>query len=352
MDKNGQLSGKVDRTEERDHHAGHMALTIVVRSGDTSSPPQVSFDAPRIVIGRGDGCEVRLPDPSVSHRHASIRQRGTDYIVLDEGSTNGTFVGPVRLSPQAPRVLKSGDLIRVGRIWLEVRTEQAALTQNPQLATKEIALMLVADALAAQGEPVAAELCVTEGPDTGRTLSIREFDRPYVIGRGAECDLSLNDSDTSRRHVEVMRRGEHLYVRDLGSKNGSMLNDAALDTQTPRSWPKAALLGLGSTRLTFRDPILDALSELERSADERMADDESIDPPNVTAGSPDPPPELASEGRSAASRAQAPVTPVPRGKRAPRRARGVFTTDLLVAALALLVLTLSALGLWWLFRSE
>jgi pSer/pThr/pTyr-binding forkhead associated (FHA) protein len=329
-----------------------MALTIVVRSGDTSSPPQVSFDAPRIVIGRGDGCEVRLPDPSVSHRHASIRQRGTDYIVLDEGSTNGTFVGPVRLSPQAPRVLKSGDLIRVGRIWLEVRIEQAAITQNPQLATKEIALMLVAEALAAQGENVAAELCVTEGPDAGRSLKVREFEHAYVIGRGAECDLSLNDSDTSRRHVEVMRRGEQLYVRDLGSKNGSTLADASLDSKTPRVWPKSALLGLGSTRLTYQDPILDALQELEHSADERMADDESIDPPNVTAGSPEATPELRSESPSAAVSRQAPVVAAPQRERTSGRGRGVLTTDLLVAALALVVLALSALGLFWLFRSE
>ena len=106
---------------------------------------------------------------------------------------HGTFVGPVRLSPQAPRVLKSGDLIRVGRIWLEVRIEQAAITQNSQLATKEIALMLVAEALAAQGENVAAELCVTEGPDAGRSLKIREFERAYVIGRGAEVSEIWHD---------------------------------------------------------------------------------------------------------------------------------------------------------------
>ncbi len=88
-----------------------MALTVVVRSGDLKSQATITFDAPRIVIGRGEGCEIRLPDPSVSHRHASIRQRGTDYVVIDEGSSNGTFVGPVRLSPQAPRVVRSGDLL-------------------------------------------------------------------------------------------------------------------------------------------------------------------------------------------------------------------------------------------------
>src|SRR5687768_6355216 len=151
-----------------------MALTVVVRSGDVKSAPQITFDAPRIVIGRGDGCEVRLPDPSVSHRHASLRQRGTDYIVIDEGSSNGTFVGAVRLSPQAPRVLRSGDLIRVGRIWLEVRIEQALPTPNTQLATKELALSLVAAALAEQGERSAARVFVAEGPDAGVEVSITD----------------------------------------------------------------------------------------------------------------------------------------------------------------------------------
>ncbi|HXK19555.1 MAG TPA: FHA domain-containing protein, partial [Polyangiaceae bacterium] len=120
-----------------------MALTVVVRSGDHPTPLKISLDAPRIVIGRGDGCEIRLPDPSVSHRHASIRQRGSDYVVVDEGSTNGTFVGPVRLSPQAPRVVKSGELVRIGRIWLELTVEPGPPTDDAQQATREIALALV-----------------------------------------------------------------------------------------------------------------------------------------------------------------------------------------------------------------
>jgi len=79
---------------------------------------------------------VRLPDPTVSHRHASLRQRGTDYIIVDEDSTNGTFVGPVRLPPQTPRVIRSGDLVRVGRVWLELLCEQALATEQAHLATQ------------------------------------------------------------------------------------------------------------------------------------------------------------------------------------------------------------------------
>src|SRR6478609_4705392 len=156
-----------------------MALTVVVRSGDHPTPLKISLDAPRIVIGRGDGCEIRLPDPSVSHRHASIRQRGSDYVVVDEGSSNGTFVGQVRLSPQAPRVVRSGDLIRVGRIWLELTTAQVLPTQNQSLITKEIALALVASSLAAEGELSAPRLFVTAGPDVGKELLLSEFDHVY-----------------------------------------------------------------------------------------------------------------------------------------------------------------------------
>src|SRR5262249_30971418 len=79
-----------------------MALTVVVLAGaDLGSGDELSLslDAPRLVIGRGEGCEIRLPDPSVSHRHASIRQRGADYVLMDEGSDNGTFLGRTRLSP-------------------------------------------------------------------------------------------------------------------------------------------------------------------------------------------------------------------------------------------------------------
>src|ERR1700759_3943957 len=114
-----------------------MALTVVVRSFDGKTAPRITLDAPRIVIGRGEGCEIRLPDPSGSHRHASKRQRGAEYIVMDEGSTNGTFVGPVRLATQAPRVLRSGDLVRVGRVWLGGLVEAGPPTGNAPPGTRE-----------------------------------------------------------------------------------------------------------------------------------------------------------------------------------------------------------------------
>jgi pSer/pThr/pTyr-binding forkhead associated (FHA) protein len=328
-----------------------MALTVVVRSGDAKLPPAISLDAPRIVIGRGDGCEIRLPDPSVSHRHASIRQRGSDYIVIDEGSTNGTFVGPVRLSPQAPRVLRNGDLIRVGRIWLEIRLEHVPPTQNPSLATREIALGLVAGALAAQGEAAAVRVRVVEGPDAGRELELLDVDRPHVIGRVGKVDLALDDADVSRRHVEITRRGGQLYVRDLGSKNGTRLGDERLEGRKEAPWAPGVPLWLGADRIELEDPLAEALADLERAADERLRDDESIDPPVVDAAAPADP--AAAEPSPNELRPAAPIVHVPERARARARPKaGWGTTDLLVALIALVVLATSIVGLLWLFAGD
>ena len=326
-----------------------MALTVQVRSGDLKSQATITFDAPRIVIGRGDGCEIRLPDPSVSHRHASIRQRGTDYVVIDEGSSNGTFVGPMRLSPQAPRVVRSGDLIRVGRIWLELTVAQVLPTQNPGLTTKEIALSLVASALSAEGELSAPRLFVTAGPDAGKEIALAEFDRAYSLGRAPNADLPLTDADASRRHVEIIRRGTQIFVRDLGSKNGASLSGVRLEANRDTPWPPHAVLSLGASEFGFEDPVLAALVEIEAGGDEQMQSEDSIDPPDVAPGQAMPENVLPAGPEGAA-----PVVRVPtRGSEpAVKKTHGFRAVDAVIALVALLVIGLSVLGLTWLFRSQ
>lgn len=324
-----------------------MALTIVVRSGDTDPPPTITFDAPRVVIGRGEGCDVRLPDPSVSHRHASIRQRGTEYIVVDEGSTNGTFVGPVLLSPQASRVVKSGDRIRVGRVWLEVVVEQVPATREPQLATKEIALGLVASALKAQGQVAELVVSIVQGPDQGLSLEISDFQKRYVLGRGKGADLQVTDADASRRHVELERRGDQIRVRELGSKNGSILDGNPLSSK-PTVWKPGQLLKFGGNHASYADPISAALSELEGAQDETLDPTEEFEAadPDLSAA------ELggAVPTSTAGTSGGGPLVQYPTFTRRPTGKSRLMSADVFVGLLALVVLLLSGLGLFWLFN--
>ena len=69
------------------------------------------LDKRRVVIGRGKDCDVQLPDPNVSRRHAELRQEGATYWVIDLDSTNGTEVNGRRLRRAK---LESGDTITLG----------------------------------------------------------------------------------------------------------------------------------------------------------------------------------------------------------------------------------------------
>ncbi len=65
-------------------------------------------------IGRAPDNQLVVNDPKVSSHHAEIRTEGQGYDIVDLGSSNGTFVNEQRLVPNVPRLLYTGDQVRVG----------------------------------------------------------------------------------------------------------------------------------------------------------------------------------------------------------------------------------------------
>ncbi|WP_091180813.1 FhaA domain-containing protein [Paramicrobacterium humi] len=70
-----------------------------------------------------------------------------------------------------------------------------------------------------------------------------------VIGRGSDADITVDDSGTSRKHVEILWDGERAQVRDLGSTNGSTLNGNRI---TQAALQPDSVIQIGRTRITFR----------------------------------------------------------------------------------------------------
>ncbi len=66
-------------------------------------------------IGRGLSAELRLDDASVSRRHAILVPRPTGARILDDRSSNGTFVNGRRVQQTD---LQNGDVIVIGRVVL------------------------------------------------------------------------------------------------------------------------------------------------------------------------------------------------------------------------------------------
>ena len=63
-------------------------------------------------VGRGADNHVVLDGDSVSRRHAHFEQRGSAWLVVDDGSTNGTYCNDEQIAREAP--LKNGDRVKVG----------------------------------------------------------------------------------------------------------------------------------------------------------------------------------------------------------------------------------------------
>ena len=323
-----------------------MPVTIYVRSADENAPaescPSLTFDGPRVVIGRGSSCDVRLPDASVSHRHATLQIISGAVSLADEGSRNGTYVGARKLSVRAPYTLKPGELIRIGRVWLEVRTDHRPATRELSMATKDLALALVAQAMRALGDDGSPRVRVIEGPDEGAEMILAEEGRLYVIGRGETCELALADGDASREHVQLVRRGSVVLVRDRGSKNGAALDGAELPSERDVAWRSAQTLSLANTTLVLEEPAAAALKSIEDAPDEPLVDADVPPPPSSTERRP-------STAPPASSKPAVPLS-VPASK-PPQPRRRVAPADAGIVLAAIVILLLSLAGLAWLLRT-
>jgi DNA-binding NtrC family response regulator len=74
-------------------------LHWLVSGGDVIAPDGARFtvDVDALVVGRDPGATIVLADPEVSAIHCEIRAVSEGILVKDLGSTNGTFLGPVRV---------------------------------------------------------------------------------------------------------------------------------------------------------------------------------------------------------------------------------------------------------------
>ena len=88
------------RTEATAGAAGHSlsvrAITLTVRKGPDAGR-SARIETPTFVVGSSEGADLQLTDKTISREHVSFAVSETGVTIRDEGSRNGTWIGPVRI---------------------------------------------------------------------------------------------------------------------------------------------------------------------------------------------------------------------------------------------------------------
>jgi len=103
----------------------HSGSTIILHVRDAAEPLMIE-PARRLIFGRSDENTSTRPDvdlsqfggheKGVSRQHAVLEINEDTLILMDTGSSNGTYLNGQRLAPNQPRVLRDGDEVRFGKL--------------------------------------------------------------------------------------------------------------------------------------------------------------------------------------------------------------------------------------------
>lgn len=185
---------------------------------------QIDLRTSDLNIGRGAKAEVVLSDPMVSQLHAQIIRQESDAYLRDLGSSNGTYVNGQLVS--VPHTLQSGDVIQMGKTSLTFH----AVSVPGVEASRENQTMPTPVA-STEAAPVEVCLIVRGGPMLGQSFVLNLS--PITAGRDPNTGIVLRDEKASRQHATFHKEGADWLITDLGSSNGTWLNDERLQPNKP-----------------------------------------------------------------------------------------------------------------------
>src|SRR5437773_4381717 len=88
-------------------------LEIKLTYSTPDGPQEITIEAERTSLGRGSEADQRFADDGLSRLHAIVYREGDRVWIVDNNSTNGTFVNGEAVKPSGTP-LNNGDIVRIG----------------------------------------------------------------------------------------------------------------------------------------------------------------------------------------------------------------------------------------------
>ncbi|MCX6259168.1 MAG: FHA domain-containing protein, partial [Bacteroidia bacterium] len=213
----------------------HDFKTMAIFPADSEKSPLMGIgrllkSQKTVTIGTDPTCDIVI-DPSktmVSLKHVTIIKQPDETFILKDTSSTGTYVNGKLITGS---VLVTGtDTITIGEDTFTIGGFHHTTTKKYSLSDK------------------------------------LEGKQHIIIGRDPSCEVVLEDLRISRKHAEVYRKDGNIWVRDLGSTNGTFLNGNLLKTDEKLNDDDTLIIGLYSFKFNeeVRDLNLELAVRIER----------------------------------------------------------------------------------------
>lgn len=225
-----------------------------------------------LTVGR-ESSDILLSDASVSRSHAEIEFRGSDAIVSDCGSTNGTVVNGNRLAADEKQTLADGQEVRFGNciLVLEItranetaqdappddgggevtglRESESPAPDAPQDAAPEVQDAPPPAAAADEPAPRPSGPCLWEKDNPAAVHPISPDGA--TIGRRTGQDIVLTNAYVSSAHAQIAVQDGDYVLTDVGSTNGTRVNGEILPPNQPRVLADGDVVTFGPVSVVF-----------------------------------------------------------------------------------------------------
>jgi pSer/pThr/pTyr-binding forkhead associated (FHA) protein len=154
-------------------------------------------------LGRSSDNDVIVNDRLASRHHAQILIENDQIYLKDLGSSNGTKIMGRKIQAGHPFPFSAGGFFSIGDTLLQVVAKQSNQRYHLWYRIEN------------------------------QTWQQVTFDQDVLVGRGEDCDLPLSESHVSRHHCLIQTKDGVFFLKDLGSQNGSYLEEQRLPANSP-----------------------------------------------------------------------------------------------------------------------
>lgn len=180
-------------------------------------------------VGSGPNCDVTLMAPGVAPSHCEIAVQGSSGRITLSQPGNAVTISGTKVNGQAE--FKGGDSLTFG----EVKARAVAVDRAPSGPQVQVQVKRDTDDDGRTKVRQALPKYMLRGVSGVTFGKVFPLHGTTVIGRQDGCDIQIVSDEISRRHAELRPTPDGVMIEDLGSANGTYINDRRVNREMLRA---------------------------------------------------------------------------------------------------------------------